>query len=169
MIFRSFYPDLYYSSVYEIDFRKLYEKGYRGLLTDVDNTLVPHDAPADDRAAALIADLKKMGWSVCVISNNAEPRVKPFADAVGCAYVYKAGKPKTSGYKEGMKRIGTTCKNSLFLGDQLFTDICGANRTGILSVLVKPMARDPKFHIRLKRMGEAVVRFLCPGHFRVVK
>lgn len=169
MIFRRFYPDLYYSSAYRIDFKELYKKGFRGLLTDVDNTLVPHDAPVDERSAALIADLKAMGWSVCVISNNDEDRVSPFADAVGCDYVFKAGKPKSSGYAEGMKRIGTNVENTVFLGDQLFTDIWGANRAGVLSILVKPIKKDHLFHIRLKRAGEAVVKFLCPGHFRVVK
>ena len=157
-MFRCFYPTVYYDSAYEIDFRELYRKGYRGLLTDVDNTLVEHGAPIDERSAALMAELKEMGWSVCVISNNDEERVSPFADAVHCPYIYKAGKPKKDGYETGMKRIGTSRENTVFLGDQLFTDIWGANRSGIPSILVKPIARDPEFHILLKRVGEAVVK-----------
>ena len=169
MIFRKFYPDKYYSSAYVIDFGELYRQGFRGLLTDVDNTLVPHDAPADGRALRLISELKEMGWRICIISNNDEPRVKPFADLAGCLYVFKAGKPSAAGYLEGMRVIGTKSEETLFLGDQLFTDIWGANNAGVRSVLVKPMARDPKFYIRLKRAGECIVKFLCRKHFQVVK
>ena len=168
-MFKCFYPTAYYSSAYVIDFECLFQKGYRGLLTDVDNTLVPHGAPVDERSAALIQKLRQMGWSVCIISNNDEERVKPFADAVECPYIYKAGKPGSKGYEAGMKRIGTTKEQTVFLGDQLFTDIWGANQAGISSLLVQPIARDPHFHIRLKRAGEALVRFLCKKHYCIVK
>ena len=169
MCFKRFYPTEYYSSAYVIDFENLYRQGYKGLLTDVDNTLVPHDAPADERALKLISDLKRMGWRICIISNNDEPRVKPFADLTDCPYVYKAGKPSARGYLDGMRIIKTEKKETVFLGDQLFTDIWGANNAGIRSMLVQPMARDPKRSIRLKRAGEAVVKCLCRKHFRVVK
>ena len=169
MSFRKFYPTEYYSSAYLIDFDELYRKGFRGLLTDVDNTLVPHDAPADERALQLITDLKARGWQICIISNNDEPRVRPFADLADCPYVYKAGKPSAAGYLKGMQITGTGREETLFLGDQLFTDIWGANQAGIRSILVQPMARDPKFHIRLKRAGEAVVKFLCKNHFQLKK
>lgn len=169
MIFRMFYPTECYSSAYLIDFEDLYQKGFRGLLTDVDNTLVPHNAPADDRALRLISELKTMGWRICIISNNDEPRVRPFADLAKCPYVFQAQKPSAAGYLKGMQITGTKKEETLFLGDQLFTDIWGANHAGIRSMLVTPMARDPKFYIRLKRAGEAVVKFLCRKHFRLVR
>ena len=65
-----FYPDEYLDSTYSIDFERLYQKGYRGILFDIDNTLVPHGAPADDRAKALFARLKKIGFRCCLISNK---------------------------------------------------------------------------------------------------
>ena len=81
-MFRAFYPDRYTVSAYVIDFEELYKKGYRGLIFDIDNTLVPHGAPADDRAIQLFERLKKIGFQCCLISNNKEPRVKMFNENI---------------------------------------------------------------------------------------
>ena len=72
------YPDEYMPSTYQIDFDKLYEQGYRGLIFDIDNTLVPHGAPADERAIRLFAHLKELGFQCVLLSNNKEMRVKMF-------------------------------------------------------------------------------------------
>ena len=88
-----FYPGEYLDSTYEIDFDRLYEEGYRGIIFDIDNTLVPHGAPADKRACAFFAHLKELGYQCMLLSNNKEPRVKMFADAAGVSYIHKAGKP----------------------------------------------------------------------------
>ena len=77
-----FYPGEYLDSTYAIDFDRLYEEGYRGIIFDIDNTLVPHGAPADERACALFAHLKELGFQCMLLSNNKEPRVKMFNDAV---------------------------------------------------------------------------------------
>ena len=81
----------YLDSTYVIDFDRLYEEGYRGIIFDIDNTLVPHGAPADERACALFAHLKELGFQCMLLSNNKEPRVKMFNDAVHVSYIYKAG------------------------------------------------------------------------------
>ena len=91
------YPGEYIDSTYSIDFDKLYKEGYRGIIFDIDNTLVTHGSPADERAIALFKHLKELGFSCLVLSNNKEPRVKSFAKQVGIKYIYKAGKPKPSG------------------------------------------------------------------------
>lgn len=88
------YPGEYIDSTYSIDFDKLYKEGYRGIIFDIDNTLVTHGSPADERAIALFKHLKELGFSCLVLSNNKEPRVKSFAKQVGIKYIYKAGKPK---------------------------------------------------------------------------
>ncbi len=158
-MFKKFYPTVFYKSAYEIDFKKLYDKGYRGLLTDVDNTLVRHGAPSDEHSEALFVMLREIGWKVCIISNNDETRVKSFAEKVKSLYIYDAHKPDAGGYIEGMKKIGTDKNNTLMLGDQLFTDVYGANKAGIKSILVKPIYIDHKPLILLKRVGEAIVKF----------
>ena len=93
---KKFYPGEYVDSTYSIDFDRLYKEGYRGIIFDIDNTLVPHGAPADDRACALFTHLKELGFSCMLLSNNKEPRVKMFNDAVQVSYIFKAGKPKTA-------------------------------------------------------------------------
>lgn len=67
MILERFYPDEYVASTYKIPFEKLYEEGYRGVIFDIDNTLVPHGAPADERAKKLFARLKEIGFESCLI------------------------------------------------------------------------------------------------------
>ena len=154
-----FYPDAYLDSTYSIDFERLYQKGYRGILFDIDNTLVPHGAPADDRAKALFERLRNIGFQCCLISNNQLPRVKPFADEVGALFLEDAHKPSRKGYQLAMQKMGTTTKNTLFVGDQLFTDVYGARRTGITSILVKPIHPKEEIQIVLKRYLEKIVLF----------
>lgn len=154
-----FYPGEYVDSTYGIDFDKLYEEGYRGIIFDIDNTLVPHGAPADARAKKLFAHLKELGFSCCLLSNNKEPRVKMFNDEVEVQYIFKAGKPKRSGYEDAMGLMGTSRKNTLFIGDQIFTDVYGANRSGIRTILVKPIHPKEEIQIVLKRYLEKIVLF----------
>lgn len=158
-MFKMFYPDDYIASVYVIKFEELYQKGYRGLIFDIDNTLVPHGAPADERAIQLFERLRKIGFATCLISNNQEPRVKPFAEKVGSQYVFDAHKPSTKNYKKAMELMHTEEETSIFIGDQLFTDVWGAKRTGIRSILVKPIYKKEEIQIVLKRYLEKVVLY----------
>ena len=73
-----FYPDNEAPSAYGIDYKGLYGRGYRGIIFDIDNTLVPHGAPADARAVDFFAGLRKAGFQTVLLSNNKEPRVQPF-------------------------------------------------------------------------------------------
>lgn len=152
-----FYPDIYVSSAYDIDFQKYYDSGYRGILFDIDNTLVPHGAPADERSRELIKSLKEMGFRILFLSNNKEPRVKMFNDAVGAEYIYKAGKPGVKAYRQAMERLGTDERTTFFVGDQLFTDVWGAKNTGIFSILVQPIDKKEEIQIVLKRYLEKIV------------
>ncbi len=154
-----FYPDEYVNSTYEIDFQKWYQKGFRGVLFDIDNTLVPHGEPADERARALFASLRRIGMQYCLISNNQLPRVKPFADEVKAFYVENAHKPSRKSYRKAMELMGTDTSNTLFVGDQLFTDVYGARRSGIRSILVKPIYSREEIQIVLKRYLERIVLF----------
>lgn len=156
-MFDMFFPDRYVASTYVIDFEQLYEEGYRGLIFDIDNTLVPHGAPADRRAAALFDRLKRIGFRCCLISNNQEPRVKMFNQDIGVDYVYNAHKPSTKNYVKAMEIMGTDKENSLFIGDQLFTDVWGAKRAGIRNILVKPIHPKEEIQIVLKRYLERIV------------
>lgn len=156
-MFKSFYPDCYMNSTYEIDFDAYYKKGFRGIIFDIDNTLVPHGAPADERSKALFAHLKELGYQVVLLSNNKETRVKMFNDVVKVSYIFKAGKPLVKNYLKAMEMMGTNKENTLFVGDQLFTDVWGAKRTGIQNVLVMPIDKKEEIQIVLKRYLEKIV------------
>ena len=158
-MFETFYPGNYVDSAYEIPYEKLYERGYRGIIFDVDNTLVPHGAPADARAIELFERLRAIGFSTCILSNNKEPRVSPFADKVGSPYIFKGGKPSRKGYERAMERMKTDRDTTLFVGDQLFTDVWGAKRTGISNILVKPIHPKEEILIVLKRYLEKIVLY----------
>lgn len=148
------YPGEYLESTYVIDFDELYNGGYRGVIFDIDNTLVTHGSPADERAIALFKHLHELGFKCMLLSNNKEPRVKSFSEQVDAYYTYKAGKPKPSGYRKAMEKIGTDKSNTVFVGDQIFTDIIGANLAGIRSILVKPIDKHEEIQIVLKRFLE---------------
>lgn len=156
-MFRALYPKKEYKSAYHVPYERYYEKGYRGILFDVDNTLVEHDQPATKRAKELFQRLHELGFQTCVISNNKEHRVQPFADKIHAFYVHKAGKPLAGGYIRGMERMGTKPDTTIFVGDQIFTDIWGANRAGIHSILVGRLAKHEEIQIILKRRLEWIV------------
>ncbi len=155
----TFYPDEYLDSTYGIDFEQLYRDGYRGIIFDIDNTLVPHGAPADERSIALFDRLRTIGFRSVLLSNNKEPRVKSFHDKVHAQYIYKAGKPSPKNYRKAMELMGTDRETTLFVGDQLFTDVWGAKKAGIRTVLVKPIHPKEEIQIVLKRKLEKIVLF----------
>lgn len=156
-MFRRFYPNLWLDSTYDIDFQQYYDKGYRGVIFDIDNTLVPHGAPAEIKAIKLFEKLKNIGLDSCVVSNNKEPRVASFAKKVKTKYIFKANKPSRNGYLKAMEQMGTNVNDTLFVGDQLFTDVWGANRTGIYTILVKPINPKEEIQIVLKRIPEKFI------------
>ena len=94
-----------------------------------------------------------------LLSNNKEPRVKSFADAVGASYIYKAGKPGREGYLRAMEQMHTGADTTLFVGDQLFTDVWGAKKCGIMTYLTKPIHPKEEIQIVLKRYLEKIVLF----------
>ncbi len=154
-----FYPDCEEESAYRIDYEALYRRGYRGVIFDIDNTLVPHGAPATEAAVLLFKRLREIGFQTILLSNNKEPRVKSFAEAVGSAYIFKAGKPGRAGYERAMECMGTVPGNTVFVGDQLFTDVWGAKKAGIRTFLTLPIHPKEEIQIVLKRYLEKAVLY----------
>lgn len=158
-MFSAFYPREWVDSPYDYDFKEKYDNGYRGIIFDIDNTLVCHGAPMNDKSFGFLTELKNIGYSILFLSNNKEPRVKSFAEPVGALYIYKGGKPGKEGYLKACEMMHTDVRNTLFVGDQLFTDVWGANRTGIYSILVKPIDKHEEIQIVIKRRLERIVLF----------
>ena len=156
-MFKKFFPDEYLESTYKIDFEEQYRKGYRGIIFDIDNTLVPHGAPSDKRAEKLFEGLKKMGFQCCLLSNNQYQRVSSFNEKIQVHFIENAHKPSRKNYLKAMELMGTKIENTLFVGDQLFTDVYGAKRTGMANILVKPIHPKEEIQIVLKRYLEKIV------------
>ena len=151
------YPDTYLDSIDDIDFEMYYKKGIRGIVSDIDNTLVPHGAPADEHIIKVFEKIHGMGIDTCLISNNKKPRVEPFAKAVNSKFIYDAHKPSRESYKKAMELMNTDKESTLFIGDQIFTDIWGANRTGIETVMLKQIDKKEEIQIILKRIPEKLI------------
>ena len=157
---RAFFPEDEVNSVYDFPFERLTARGIRGIIFDIDNTLVPPDAAVDARCRELIRSLKTAGFRICLVSNNKAARIAPFATALNLPFVERALKPRRYGYRRAMARMGTTPAETIAIGDQLFTDIWGANRAGMHSLLVKPMEPKEEIQILLKRFLERPVLWL---------
>ena len=156
-MFERFFPDEWVESAYSIDYEGYFEAGYRGLIFDIDNTLVPHGADADERAIKLFERLKEIGFDICLLSNNKKPRVERFNKDINVKYIFKAGKPYSKNYYVASMMTRTSTKSTLVIGDQLFTDIYGGKLAGIHTILVNPIDKKEDLQVRLKRLLERPV------------
>lgn len=154
-----FYPRRIADSAYAIDYKQLYKDGYRGLIFDIDNTLVEHGADANQKAIDLMKHLKQIGFQVCLLSNNKEERVTRFNKEIQALYIYDAKKPSRKNYEKAMEMMKTNRSNTVFIGDQLFTDVFGANRVGLMTYFVKPIGPKEEIQIVLKRKLERIVLY----------
>ncbi|WP_024859980.1 YqeG family HAD IIIA-type phosphatase [Ruminococcus flavefaciens] len=135
----------------------LKKQGIKGLILDVDNTLTTHDHPVPAKGIREWLDkMKKNGIKLIIVSNNNAERVKPFAAPLGLDFVSDSGKPLKRGYKAAMKKMGLSSAETAAVGDQLFTDVWGANFAGVKMLYVEPMEPEPKSKrfIRFKRVLE---------------
>ena len=152
-----FAPNYYVQSFKTLNIQKLHEMGIQLLLCDIDNTLVPHGAPADERAKRLFQRLREIGFESCLLSNNQKKRVEMFNQEIQTHYIYNALKPARKNYLHAMEIMGTDQANTLVVGDQLFTDVWGAKRVGIHNILVHPINPKEEIQIVLKRYLEKIV------------
>ncbi len=139
-------------SVFELTGESLAQAGITLLLADLDNTLIPYSQDEPDEALrAWLSDLTAHGVRLFLLSNNRKPhRPTHFAQCLGIDSLDHAGKPKTVGFFRALERCGVSAGESAMVGDQIFTDILGANRAGVRSILVKPicLAGNPGRYLR---------------------
>lgn len=155
MLYKYFFPDYSYKSIDEIDVSVLYERGIRFVLLDIDNTLVPYTSPSpDERAIKFLKTLQDNGIKFCFVSNNSKQRIDLFNETIGAPVYSRAKKPLLFGIKKAMKNFGAKKHNTALIGDQLFTDILGAKRAKILTVLVCPILECESLFFRFKRYFE---------------
>ncbi len=154
----SFKPTMYMESIYHVDFNKIYEMGYRVLLIDLDNTLVPHDVSHPTKESEeLIKQLKSIGFEVIILSNNNEKRVSIFAKPLDVEYMYSTRKPLKFKYLRLVNAKGFNEKEILCIGDQIMTDVYGANRLKYANMLVEPLAQKDILWTKPNRFLEKFV------------
>lgn len=173
MIFKikHFIPYDCYKTVFDIDYNKLYEDGKRIILMDIDNTLLPYGVEEPyEELVNLINGIMNRGFKIVFISNNRETRVKPFALRFNCSYVYSAWKPMKKGYKKALKLTNHQSLDEIIaIGDQVMTDVLGANKVGIKCILVKPLKIiNEKWYTKLNRKIEnSIIKRLKKKHYDV--
>ena len=159
MIFsKHFFPDIRYNSIKDIDINSLAEKGIRFAILDIDNTLVPYTSPIpDENALNFLNGLKNSGIDYCFVSNNNKSRIKLFNENIGANIFPDAKKPLLFGISKAMKSFGADRKNTVLIGDQVFTDILGGKRAKILTILVNPIKEVDTPFFQFKRYFERKV------------
>ncbi|MGZ4122985.1 MAG: YqeG family HAD IIIA-type phosphatase [Tumebacillaceae bacterium] len=151
-------PSLSVDSVYDIDLDQLQARGVKGIITDLDNTLVRWDEP--NATPELIVWLDHVrdtrGIKVCIVSNNNSQRVEKFAKPLDIPFIGKAQKPKRSPFLRALDVLGTKPEETVVIGDQLFTDVLGGNRMGMYTILVVPIGEKEFIGTKVLRMMERI-------------
>jgi uncharacterized protein len=151
-------------SIYEIDLSALRAQGIRGMILDLDNTIVPWgERQAPQELVRWIGDAHAMGLRLCIVSNNWGRRVDRLAAAIGLPCVPGALKPRRAAFRRALHLMGTTPESTVLIGDQLFTDILGGNRLGLYTILVHPQSRREFVLTRFVRFFERAVRGVLSG------
>ena len=138
-------------SIYWLTPARLKEHGIRLVLADLDNTLAPYKEAPTPQAAAWAGELEAHGIQLFLLSNSRKPdRARQMAERLGIPYQGRSGKPRRGGYLRAMARMGCTPEQTAMVGDQIFTDVLGACRAGVVPLLVEPirLAGNPGRYLR---------------------
>ena len=152
------YPKIYLESVDKIEIEVLKKNNIKGLILDVDNTLIDFNKQMSPKVKQWAKDIKKENIKMCILSNsNKEEKVKSVADLLGIPYIHFAKKPFKTGFLKAKKILNLDFANIAVVGDQIFTDIIGANKCKMFSILVKPIEKKDYLLTKIKRPFEEFV------------
>jgi uncharacterized protein len=128
-------------SIYEIDLNGLFKQGFRGIITDLDNTLVGAKAPlATPELIDWLKVVSQIGFQVVIVSNNHRIRVSSFAEPLSLPFIYRAKKPIGASFRRALRMMNLRADQTIVIGDQMLTDVYGGNRLGLHTILVSPIA-----------------------------
>jgi len=154
-LLKRFLPNAHVKSIFEITPEQLLDQGIHGIITDLDNTLVPWNVrEATEEVNAWLAQMKEHGIKVSILSNNNEERVSYFCEPLGTPYVCSARKPLSKAFKTVAKKMGLKKEQIVVIGDQLLTDVLGGNSAGFQTILVVPIVQTDGRITRMNRMIE---------------
>lgn len=151
-------PDYRFQKITEITAKDFAEMGIKAAALDVDNTLAPHNQPEPlEGVRQWLEEMQARGYRMVIVSNNKAARVHPFAGGLGLEYMTRAAKPLPAGFVRCAGRLGIPCRELAVIGDQIYTDILGANLCGAVSVLVAPVSLEHGWSFRARRRLEKPV------------
>lgn len=151
-------PEYRFDTFDKVTAEFLLSKGIRGVLLDVDNTLEPYEHPEPgEKVLRWLDSLAKAGIKTAILSNNKSERVELFNKCIGMPAYAKAGKPFAYNLLRAMNEIGTNKENTIFIGDQILTDVWAAHNAGIEAILVPPINDKRDLFTRFKRLLEKPV------------
>ena len=152
------YPNLYCKDVTKITVKFLKEHNIKGLILDVDNTLIDYDRNMDEKVKTWVNDLKQNDIKFCIVSNtNKVDKVKKVSEQLNIPYFYFAKKPSKKGFLKAKKQMNLENENIAAVGDQIMTDVIGANRCKMFSILVEPISEKDIFITKVKRPIEKLI------------
>lgn len=135
-------PDDCVDKVMDIDLKQLYRRGIRGLILDVDNTLLGWESDElPTQVSAWVQKAKQLGFRVCIASNGTKTRVRKIAEDLDVPAISKAVKPRKRPFRRALKILGTTPQSTAVIGDQIFTDVLGGNRMDLYTILINPVSK----------------------------
>ncbi|UUZ85450.1 YqeG family HAD IIIA-type phosphatase [Paenibacillus sp. P26] len=149
-------PRLQVNTIFDIDLNGLWKQGYRGIITDLDNTLVGAKAPlATPELIDWLKVVGQIGFQVVIVSNNREARVTAFAEPLSLPFIYRARKPTNVSFRKALHMMELKPEQTVVIGDQMLTDVLGGNRMGLFTILVKPISlADEGFFTKVNRRLE---------------
>ena len=154
-----FYPNGYFNKVSEISLEYLKENNIKGLILDVDNTLIDYYRNMSEETVEWANNLKQNGIKMCILSNSEkQEKVKSVAEQLGLEYSYFGMKPLKKGFKKAQKMLGLESSEIAAVGDQIFTDVIGSNRMKMHSILVEPIKEKDIWVTKLKRPIENYIK-----------
>ena len=151
----TFVPDYYFETFDKASAEFLLSIGVKGILLDVDNTLEPYENPLPtEKVLSWFKSLKEAGIGAAIVSNNHKERIELFNKEIGLVAYYDAKKPFKKRLRMAMAEIGTTPDETIFMGDQIFTDVWAARNAGIRAILVPPIKDKTDIFTKFKRLLE---------------
>ncbi|HWI54129.1 MAG TPA: YqeG family HAD IIIA-type phosphatase [Desulfobacteria bacterium] len=152
---RKFYPKAYISSLAQIGPDYFLQKGIKGVILDLDNTIIPwRSGVMEPYMSELLNTYLEAGLKLCVVSNALSNRVERLLKPIGIPGIARAVKPRRKAFMEALQILGTADSETAVVGDQIFTDILGGNRLGLYTVLVVPISKREFLGTRLVRIIE---------------
>ena len=157
------FPDRCFSSVASIPIEEFKKNNIKGIAIDVDNTLIDYQRHMSDSSKKWVEEVKQAGYQICILSNsNKVDKIEKVAETLKIEYIMSARKPLKRGFKQVARRMQLPYENIAVIGDQVFTDVLGANRMNMFSIYVEPISKKEYWYTKWKRPIEAFILKLRP-------